>query len=199
MSFINDVKKAVSDYHKSIAAAQAEIDDFTVGEGRIYARDEFTRRVAVMTAKKDDLIRAGAQKIRELTIGFTSTISTIDQLDGSKLTDDAKLLEAGIPLSANDLEGIFDRAAGNRTMQQLALSRAKKDGIVLMRVFYDHKVLGAAAHTVEKSAIAALTDEMYFSYTWGSADGLGKIVPAALKAYEKGLTSDVKKPDEKAG
>ena len=182
MSFTNDIRNAVARHHATIVAAEQARIDFQEKNSAIYSREEFNRRMGELTAARDEAISAGNSAIRSITQNFVDSIATIDNLDGEKLTADAKLLESAIPLTKEDLTGIFDRSQGNRTMQQLVIRRAKTDGIYLDRVFYDRQQIEDAARTLERAAFSALPAGVYFDYTFGNDANFKKIIPEPLKS-----------------
>ena len=55
-------------------------------------------------------------------------------MKGEELTEDAKLLGVGVTLSAEDIAAMFDRNAGNPTMEHLICRYADQHGIALRRV-----------------------------------------------------------------
>ena len=63
-----------------------------------------------------------------------------DELDGSQLTDDARLLGVGVKLTEKDLRAILDRNRDNATMTQLVQRYAEQHDINLGadRVFVGH-------------------------------------------------------------
>ena len=52
-----------------------------------------------------------------------------NMLKPSEITDDIRLLQAGVTLNRNDLESILDRTEGNRTMFHIVTRYAKEHGI----------------------------------------------------------------------
>ena len=182
MGFVNDIRKTVTQHHAAIVAAEQARLDFQDKYSTVYSSEEFNRRMGEFTAARDEAISAGNSAVRALTSDFIESIATIDNLEGDKLTEDAKLLESAIPLTNEDLIGIFDRSQGNRTMQQLVMRRAKSDGIYIDRVFYDRQQIEDAAHRLEQAAFSALPAGMYFDYTFGDDTNFKKIVPEPLKS-----------------
>ena len=77
--------------------------------------------------KKMEMRReVGCSAIRTRTNEYVAELRAADQLNPDNLTDDIKLLQAGVALSADDLTMLFDRNAGNSTMQKLIADYAKQ-------------------------------------------------------------------------
>ena len=85
-------------------------------------RDALRRQIA------DDSARA-IDKAKGLVNQYRQDAERLNDLDPSAITDDIKLLTAGVPLLDRDIRAILDRNQGNRTMTQLALRYAKEHGI----------------------------------------------------------------------
>lgn len=60
---------------------------------------------------------------------YRKEADALNDLDPAEITDDIKLLQAGIPLLPRDIQAILKRNSSNRTMTQLALRYAKEHGI----------------------------------------------------------------------
>ncbi len=73
-------------------------------------------------ASAKDLVRSMAEKVKRSN-------HERDLLRGEDLTDDARLLQGDLPLTADDVQGIIDRNAGNRTMLLLAHRYAEQKGL----------------------------------------------------------------------
>ena len=57
----------------------------------------------------------------------------VEHLNGGALTEDAQLLSVGVKLRDTDLEKMFDKHAGNYTMQRLIADYADQNGIRIRR------------------------------------------------------------------
>lgn len=67
--------------------------------------------------------------IKKLCSGYADELRQADALNPADITDDAKLLNCGLKLKRSDLENLFDKYNGNRTMQRLILDAAETNGI----------------------------------------------------------------------
>lgn len=72
-------------------------------------------------------------EIEKLTAAFIAELEAENHLDGSAITDDARLLSVGVKLRDTDLEKMFDKHAGNYTMQRLISDYADQNGIRIKR------------------------------------------------------------------
>lgn len=93
--------------------------------------------------KRDELRRqihdGGAraiEKAHNLVAQYREEVAHLDELDPSAITDDIKLLTAGVPLLPRDIDAILNRNQGNRTMTQLALRYAEEHGIEMKGTYY---------------------------------------------------------------
>lgn len=62
--------------------------------------------------------------------------AVLDELRGDQITDDARLLTCGIKLNVGELEKMFDRNAGNGTMQQIICRYVQEQGLKDFRRAY---------------------------------------------------------------
>ena len=85
-------------------------------------RDEIRLEIK---AKSEQAIRDAREKVAE----YRRTSELKNRLNPKELTDDIKLLRAGITLNAEDLRGMLERNSENRTMTQIILRYAKEHSI----------------------------------------------------------------------
>lgn len=182
-NLVSELKSTVRDYRISIQAAQDKCNDFAAKYSQIYQPDAFTKGMSELTAKRDAAIADGNAAVKHLIDGWIASIADIDTLKGAEMTDDVKLIESPVKLTQEDLAGMFDRAkaAENRTMQQLVMRRALRDGINIERVFYTKEDYESAAHTLESYAYSGITGGMYYDIVWSTDAGVDKIIPDALR------------------
>ena len=77
----------------------------------------------------------GVSSVRELANTYIAELRQEDELNPGKLTDDAALLSVGVILSPHDVEVMFDRHAGNSTMQRLISDYAQQKSVKIDRVY----------------------------------------------------------------
>lgn len=135
-SAVNEIVK------KAIAArieAQTALDgvEEKISNRRKYSVDHINK---VLEPQRRDLRRqindaADRAKIEveKLTASYVAELEAENLLDGSAMTDDARLLSVGVKLRDTDLEKMFDKHAGNYTMQRLIADYADQNGIRIRR------------------------------------------------------------------
>ena len=84
---------------------------------------------------KEDRREEGVSAVRTRAEEYIAELRKADELNPDKLTDDIKLLQSGIALSADDLATLFDRNAGNSTMQKLITDFAKQHNRDIQRYY----------------------------------------------------------------
>ena len=72
-------------------------------------------------------------EVEKLTAAYIAELEADNLLDGSAMTDDARLLSVGVKLRDTDLEKMFDKHNGNYTMQRLVADYAEQNGIRIRR------------------------------------------------------------------
>lgn len=77
-------------------------------------------------------------EVKKMVAAAKQQISSLNDLKGEDLTEDAKLFSCGVKLSESDLEKIIDRNSNNATMIQLALRYANENGLKVNRVLDTH-------------------------------------------------------------
>ena len=92
---------------------------------------ENNQKIRELTGQIEGLRASGKSAVEDLCNRYESELMEADSLKGEEMTDDAKLLTAGVPLDKRDLESMLERNKGNRTMLQLALRYAKANNIDL--------------------------------------------------------------------
>lgn len=120
-------------------ATQTELDE-VMGQlvnSRKYSADHIQN---VLRPKKGELekkLRRIADdtkfRVEKMTAAYIAELEAENHLDGAALTDDAQLLSVGVLLRDVDLEKMFDKHAGNFTMQKLITDYAKQNNISIKR------------------------------------------------------------------
>lgn len=183
MSFVNDMRNTVRNYHAAVVSAEKEMAEFTLEYSGVYRGEVFKQKRAALAEKRDAAVKNGNDAIYSLLHNFKEKIKGIDALVGADLTDDAKLLDSPIELSKEDLTAIYDRNKGNRTMQQLTMQRAKKAGIFIDRIFYTEADIVIDAEKFTKSALTAMPgmNNDFFNILWADDKKFEKLVPESIK------------------
>lgn len=123
---VADVAKLEADLKSNRYSAQA-------------IKEEITPKLNAARAK----IRAAKDEANKAVAGMVNTYITdlqrLDALNPAELTDDFKLLNGGVTLTAQDIQFMLERNAKNRTMAQAILRYAKEHDIDVQGVSYvDH-------------------------------------------------------------
>lgn len=87
------------------------------------------QRIAALERENIRYEEEANDSIKKLCGGFADELRQADALNPADITDDAKLLNCGLKLKRSDLENLFDKYNGNRTMQRLILDAAETNGI----------------------------------------------------------------------
>lgn len=132
--YYNRLTAGITDNYNEYNAMQTEYNkldqDKKSGE---YTAEYIAKNI---TPKQFELKR-GMEKIQSKAYSDVKTLTDemrmylrgLDVLDPEELTDDVKILNSGVRLTRNDIQGIIDKNSENRTMIQLALRYANDNGI----------------------------------------------------------------------
>lgn len=104
---------------------------------------------------------AAIRNAEKMVAEYRESFARLNDLDPELITNDIKLLQAGIPLLPRDLEAILERSKGNRTMTQLALRYAKQHKINLQGIWGKY----APSNEEEKTA-ASLEGILHYYSHW---------------------------------
>lgn len=92
-------------------------------------RDELKRKIEGECAR-------AIQAAHDSIATYRADAEALSDLDPSAITDDVKILQAGVTLTARDIQAIINRNPDNRTMIQIALRYAKEHGIDMKGTYY---------------------------------------------------------------
>ena len=92
-------------------------------------RDELKRKVSDASAR-------AIKKAHDMIATYRADAEALSDLDPSAITDDVKILQAGVTLTARDIQAIINRNPDNRTMIQIALRYAKEHNIDMKGPYY---------------------------------------------------------------
>jgi hypothetical protein len=105
-------------------------------------RDRLSQKVQTM---RDDAL----SEARGLVAQYRADAAELNRLDPAQLTDDVKLLQPGIILSSEDIQGMLKRNSGNRTMIQVILRYAEERGISTDGTFFTGGEEGQTADNLD--------------------------------------------------
>ena len=98
-------------------------------------QSELQPELATIRRNRETRREDGVAAVRARASEYIAELRKADQLNPDNLTDDIKLLQSGVALSADDLATLFDRNAGNSTMQKLITDFAKQHGRDIQRYY----------------------------------------------------------------
>ena len=138
MDIVQDVYNSLEASTKEVQKIVAEQNDLEerVKAGRYSAetvQNEIKPRIDDLKRKTNALSEQAIADAKALVSKYRAEIEERNNLDPAELNDDIKLLQAGIPLSARDVEVILKRNENNRTMTTLALRYAEQHDLKLDR------------------------------------------------------------------
>ena len=133
MLFKNKIRETALQYAALIRKKDQEIKDFENKYAAIYSPEHFQQERGKLEQERAQVLKSAEMTLNDLADGFKDALIGDDALEGSRLTDDVKLLTGAFNLTAADLEAMYDRATkdSNRTMQRLVFEYAR-----------DHQVKG---------------------------------------------------------
>lgn len=175
MLFKNKIRETALQYAALIRKKDQEIKDFENKYAAIYSPEHFQQERA-------QVLKSAEMTLNDLADGFKDALIGDDALEGSRLTDDVKLLTGAFNLTAADLEAMYDRATkdSNRTMQRLVFEYARDHQVKgFGRVYHTEKDRREAADKLLQYARNALVMPEYAALLADDAQFM-KIVPAAI-------------------
>ena len=92
-------------------------------------RDELKRKVESGCA-------SAIKKAHDMVATYRADAEALNDLNPSAITDDVKILQAGVSLTQRDIQAIINRNPDNRTMIQIALRYAKEHNIDMKGTYY---------------------------------------------------------------
>lgn len=118
---VETMKNAVTNYRKTVRAAIAKMDENT----RLYKPEEADKANAAIMAQLEKDRDTVKGLIAEARDAGQRDVDAWGKLDGAKITDDAKLLDAGA-VNPDQFRGLVQKYQDNSTMLQLLANYAEK-------------------------------------------------------------------------
>lgn len=118
---IESMKNAITNYRKTVRAAAAKIEENT----RLYRPEEAEKANTAILGKLKEDRDAVKGIISEAHDAGLKDAEAWGQLDGSKITDDKKLLDAGI-INPNQFRDLVQKYQNNSTMLQILAKYAEE-------------------------------------------------------------------------
>ena len=99
-----------------------------------YRNETIQPQISKLTYQLRDLKQAAVSSIDKLSGEYADTLAVeMNTLKADELTDEIKLLNCGVKLTDRELETLFDRNAGNKTMQKIVTRYADEHNITIKR------------------------------------------------------------------
>ena len=132
--FYNQINNVTKNGLKTLQELSAQIADLRekIGSGKYrsgYVRTELIPQKDSLKRQMDDVRYKTNMEVKRICAEYTDELRAQDDLDPSLLTDDVKLLKAGVKLTKRDITAMLNRNAGNHTMTQLILRYCKENDI----------------------------------------------------------------------
>lgn len=120
---INTIVKTVKDFYNKANQAAKKQEEYSKVFNSTIAEEknaELRREILSMQTQAREQVQASAEAAEQ-------DVKDAAILQGSDLTDDMKLLAAGIKLTGDDLQALADRYAGNETMLRAIRDYAQRE------------------------------------------------------------------------
>ena len=132
--FYNQINNVTTNGLKTLQELSAQIADLRkkIDSGKYssgYVRTELIPQIDILKRQMDDVRYKTNTEVQKICTEYTDELRAQDDLDPSLLTDDVKLLKAGVKLTKRDITAMLNRNAGNHTMTQLILRYCKENDI----------------------------------------------------------------------
>lgn len=188
------MKNALANFEKDATAWAKKIEE----NNRLYRPEEAEKANAAILAKMEESRRNVRQIIQEAQESGQHDAEAWGQLDPAKITDDAKLLDAGM-VNPEQFKGLVQKYQSNATMQQLLAKYAEKnsgpafnwgfDGKKDTRPYYDtHGIMTAEKKAAEFDRHAG--NALYIAERIGKQGHDLGYSPAALQRAIENFGSD---------
>ena len=143
-NIVQSVYEALFNATKSVEPMRVEIEKLKgeISSGNYSARvnDEKLTKIA---DKQRQIRQIAEETLREITMRVKEhceTLRGLDDLNADDLTDDMRLLNAGVKLTERDLIAMLMRNANNRSMKQIILRWVAENGVDLHRYVAENNI-----------------------------------------------------------
>lgn len=132
--FYNQINNVTKNGLKTLQELSAQLtkvsEDISSGKySGEYVREKLIPQRDSLRRQMDDTRHNANKEVQRICDEYTDELRAQDDLDPSLLTDDVKLLKAGVKLTKRDITAMLNRNAGNHTMTQLILRYCKENDI----------------------------------------------------------------------
>ena len=132
--FYNQINNVTKNGLKTLQELSAQIVNIRekIESGKYsngYVRTELIPQKDILKRQMEDVRYKTNTEVQRICAEYTDELRAQDDLDPSLLTDDVKLLKAGVKLTKRDITAMLNRNAGNHTMTQVILRYCKENDI----------------------------------------------------------------------
>ena len=139
--FYNQVNGVVKEGLKSLQNLSDQLDKVNkdISSGKYspeYIREKLLPEKDSLRRQISDVRSRANKEAQRICDEYTDELRAQDDLDPSFLTEDVKLLQAGVKLTQRDIKAMLNRNADNHTMTQVILRYCKENNIDAGGVHY---------------------------------------------------------------
>ena len=182
---VQTMKNAISNFQKAAKAAAAKMEE----NNRLYKPEEAERANAAIMAKLKEEQDNAKRIVADARAAGHNAAEAWGQLDGSRITDDAKLLEHGA-VTPEQFRGLVQKYQDNATMLQLLANYAeeKNQGAGGFSAVWNYGGKGPAARTsgtYDTSGLPSVKGksaayDRYGAQASGIIDRIGNLAPGRI-------------------
>lgn len=129
-AYVQEMKKALSDFYSTMTRLNAQKEQNLSTYQSNVARDENEK----LDKQINDVYRATWSRLQELHSAGIAQAERWGALDGSKITDDIKLLSGGFDLKKNQVAELVEKYRGNGTMMEAIGTYASSHNMSFLEV-----------------------------------------------------------------
>ena len=142
---MEDIRQTVYDALKASTEkiaetiAECEVLEKKIESGRYnpqFLKDEIYPKRDTLRGNISRMCESALNEAKAMVSQYREQAVESNNLDPAQLTDDVKLLQPGIILKPQDIQGMLKRNEGNRTMLQVILRYAKENNIDTGGTYY---------------------------------------------------------------
>lgn len=132
--FYNQVNGVVKEGLKSLQDLSDQLTKVSedINSGKYsgeYVREKLISQRDSLRRQMDDIRHNANNEVQRICAEYTDELRSQEDLDPSLLTEDVKLLQAGVKLTQRDIKAMLNRNADNHTMTQVILRYCKENDI----------------------------------------------------------------------
>lgn len=170
MSIRDDVVSMMNEYIKGVNKARNTIEgnrrNIASGDMSKFYMEQAEKDILAQQRYLDNVTAYAARDVEKLLSAYQASERAKDALNPADITEDAKLLSAGVSLTERDIQDILARNADNRTMAVLTLRYAEEHKITMPGAYQ----CITAESRAKKVTDTLRTSTHYFTEHWLKSD-----------------------------